>query len=139
VFEDNDAAMAQVLRCAAQVLRKPQQRAGKRIKAVLTAIEIAARDMSPEFWVGGFPNPEWVCWVVDELCLTFQGSAEGAPTLAIAYAMQDEGLIYSPDGEDVEVDYAWLRKHLDPGKLESVLLGAGCRKTSDGHWNTSGS
>ncbi len=42
VFKDDDEAFARALQCAAEALKKPRRRSGKRIERIIEAVEIAA-------------------------------------------------------------------------------------------------
>lgn len=132
VFKDDDEALAYALRLAAKALKSPKRRSGKRFKEILLALEIAAERTSPAFWRAA-PNPEWVRELVASVARTM-ADLDGATGLGIAYAMQDEGLIYAPDGNDPDTDYDWLREHMDRDELEEILRDAGCEETPDGNW-----
>lgn len=123
VFKDDDEALAYALRLAAQALKSPKRRSGKRFKEILLALEIAAERLSPAFWIAK-PNPAWI----RERVRVLRGmTGDMTTTLQIAYEMQEAGLIYCPThGEDVEADNEYVRDNMDRDEFEKMLREAGC-------------
>lgn len=137
VFRDDDEAQAHMLRLAAQTLKDPKPRSGKRFKMLLECLEAHAEQTAPSFWIGGPPNPEWLRKRVRTLASRFTG-LDGATMLSIAYDLQDSGFIRAPHGEEnedhEELDRTYLRDQLDRDELARMLRNAGCEETREGNW-----
>ena len=123
VFSSDDAARAHAIHLAAQTLKSPRRRTGKRFKMLLWGLEVTAEQECPSFWIAT-PNP---AWIRERVRVLRKMTGDMTTTLQIAYEMQEAGLIHCPThGDDVEADNEYVRDNMDRDEFEKMLREAGC-------------
>jgi hypothetical protein len=122
VFASDDEAQSQVLRLAAQALKSPRRRTGKRFKMLRECLEVMADQAAPPFW-NEKPSPDTLRMIVRHMK---KATGNQTTMLGLAYCLQGMFIHCPTNGEDAEHDSAYVQNNLDRDELEKMLRDAGC-------------